>query len=120
MKVPLYRIAHVRSGDKGNTAIVGVFAYTRDFYPLLAAQLTSDQVDNVYGAAVTGKVSRYEVPSIDALNFTLEGALGGGVSRSLSLDTFGKALCARLLSVEIQVPDRLADQLRDRKSESGA
>ena len=53
MKVPLYRIAHVRSGDKGNTAIVGVFAYTLDFYPLLAEQLTTDQVANVYGAAVT-------------------------------------------------------------------
>lgn len=114
MKVPLYRIAHVRSGDKGNTATVGVFAYTRDFYPLLSTQLTADQVASVYGAAVTGKVSRYEVPSIDALNFTLEGALGGGVSRNLSLDNFGKALCARLLSVEIQVPDHLANQLRNR------
>jgi hypothetical protein len=114
MKVPLYRIAHVRSGDKGNTAIIGVFAYTCDCYPLLAAQLTIEHVASVYGTAVTGKVSRYEVPSIDALNFTLEGALGGGVSRSLSLDNFGKALCARLLSVEIEVPDRLVNQLRDR------
>lgn len=114
MHVPLYRVAHVRSGDKGNTAIMGVFAYSPDLYPLLRAQLTPERVAAAYGASVTGKVSRYEVPAIDALNFTLEGALGGGVSRSLSLDNYGKALCSRALAIEIEVPEALGNQLRDR------
>jgi hypothetical protein len=114
MRVPLYRVAHVRSGDKGNTALMGVFAYAPDLYPVLLEQLTVERVGECYGAAVAGKVTRYEVPAIDALNFTLEGALGGGVSRSLSLDNFGKALCARVLAVEIDVPETLGNQLRDR------
>src|ERR1700761_3647690 len=114
MRVPLYRIAHVRSGDKGNTAIMGVFAYAPDLYPILRDQLTAERVKETYGAAVTGEVSRFEVPGIDALNFTLDGALGGGVSRSLSLDNYGKALCARALAIEIEVPETLGNQLRER------
>jgi len=114
MQVPLYRIAHVRSGDKGNTAILGVFAYTPDLYPLLREMVTADVVSGTYHGVVAGPVTRYEVPNIEALNFTLEGALGGGVSRSLSLDTFGKALGARLLALEIDVPEELMGQLRDR------
>lgn len=114
MRVPLYRVAHVRSGDKGNTAIIGVFAYSPDLYSALREQLTAAYVAESYGAAVTGAVTRYDIPAIDALNFTLEGALGGGVSRSLSLDNFGKALCSRLLSVELDVPAGLENQLRER------
>jgi hypothetical protein len=112
MRVPLYRVAHVRSGDKGNTAIMGVFAYEAELYPLLRDQLGAEVVRETYGNAVAGPVTRYEVPGIGALNFTLEGALGGGVSRSLSLDQYGKALCARILAVEIEVPDRMANLLR--------
>lgn len=114
MRVPLYRVAHVRSGDKGNTAIMGVFAYSPDLYPVIREQLTAERVKQTYGEAVTGAVKRYEVPAIDALNFTLDGALGGGVSRSLSLDNFGKAFCARALSIEIEVPDSLGNQLKNR------
>jgi hypothetical protein len=100
----LRRIAHVRSGDKGNTACLAVIAYAPCFYPILKEQLTAERVGARYGDLVTGAVTRYEVDAIEALNFTLEGALGGGVSRSLAIDNYGKALCSALLDVEIEVP----------------
>jgi hypothetical protein len=112
MNVPLYRIAHLRSGDKGNTATLGVFAYAPDLYLYLVEQLTAEAVARTYGDAVKGEVIRYEVPAIDALNFTLQGALGGGVSRTLALDTYGKAMSARLLSLELAIPDHLTSILR--------
>jgi hypothetical protein len=114
MRVPLHRVAHVRSGDKGNTALIGVFAYSPDLYVPLSEQLTAERVAETYGKAVTGVVKRFDIPAIDAMNFTLDGALGGGVSRSLALDNFGKALCSRLLAVEIDVPPGLENQLRAR------
>jgi hypothetical protein len=111
MHIPLYRIAHVRSGDKGNTALMGVFAYSADLYPILVEQVTIASIKATFGAAVNGPITRYEVPAIHALNFTLDGALGGGVSRSLSLDNFGKALCSRILGVELDIPDNLMNHL---------
>jgi hypothetical protein len=114
LDAPLYRIAHVRSGDKGDVALLAVIAYSPELYPVLRDQLTDEVVAKAFGAALTGQVTRHEVPAIDALNFVLEGALGGGVSRSLSLDNYGKALCARSLSITLDVPEKLASLLRDR------
>lgn len=111
MKTILRRLAHVRSGDKGNTATVSVIAYAPDFYPLLKAQVTETRVRERYGAAVAGKVTRYEIDAIEALNFTLEGALGGGVSRNLAIDVYGKALCAAMLDIEVDVPEALVPLL---------
>lgn len=111
MKTTLRRIAHVRSGDKGNTACLAVIAYAPEFYPILKDQITPERVRARFGKAVSGEVRRYEVDVIEALNFTLDGALGGGVSRSLALDNYGKALCSAVLDLEVDVPDALGNQL---------
>ena len=110
--VALQHVAHARSGDKGNTSNIAVFAYERDLYPLLKEQLTAQRFKAFYGAAITGEVLRYEVDAIEALNFVCHGALGGGVSRSLALDNYGKALSSAVLGFPIEVPDHLAPLLR--------
>ena len=107
MKVKLQHIAHARSGDKGDTSNIAVFAYQPAFYPLLKDQLTAERLKAFYAGAIKGVVTRYEVDNIEALNFVCQGALGGGVSRSLCLDNYGKALSAAILGFEIQVPDSL-------------
>ncbi len=112
MKVLLQHVAHARSGDKGDTSNIAVFAYTSGLYRLLKAQLTADRFKAHYGAAIRGEVIRYEVDNLEALNFVCHGALGGGVSRSLCLDNYGKALSAAILGFEIEVPDDLQDDLR--------
>ena len=110
--VKLQHLAHARSGDKGNTSNISVFAYEPEFYPLLKQQLTAERFKAFYGAAVTGPVLRYEVDNIEALNFVAHGALGGGVSRSLALDNYGKALSAAVLGFPIEVPEELVPRLR--------
>jgi hypothetical protein len=112
MRVKLQHVAHVRSGDKGNTSNVSVIAYSDDLYPLIKAQLTAEAFKRFYRGVVNGAVERYEVDNIAALNFVAHDALGGGVSRSLCLDNYGKALSSAILAFEIEVPERLANQLR--------
>ena len=112
MKVKLQHVAHSRSGDKGNTSNIMVIAYEPEFYPLLKAQLTAERFKAFYAGTVKGDVLRYEVDGIEALNFVAHGALGGGVSRSLCLDNYGKALSAAVLGFEIEVPDSLKSKLR--------
>ena len=112
MRVILQHLAHCRSGDKGNTSNISVIAYEPEFYPLLKAQLTAERFKAHYDGVVTGKVTRYDVDGLHALNFVAEGALGGGVSRSLCLDNYGKSLSARVLSFELEVPDALNPLLR--------
>ena len=111
MKIPLSRIAHTRSGDKGDTSNIAVFAFEPEFYPLLRDQLSAARFKAFYKGAIRGEVTRYEAPNIDALNFVCQGALGGGVSRSLCLDNYGKALSAAVLGFEIEVPDALRGKL---------
>ena len=112
MKVKLQHVAHSRSGDKGNTSNIMVIAYEPEFYPLLKTQLTAARFKAFYAGTVKGEVLRYEVDGIGALNFVANGALGGGVSRSLCLDNYGKALSAAVLGFEIEVPDALKGKLR--------
>lgn len=112
MHVMLQHLAHTRSGDKGNTSNIAVFAYEPAFYPLLKAQLTAERFKAFHGRAITGEVLRYEVDNIEALNFVAHGALGGGVSRSLSVDNYGKALSAAILGFRVEVPDALVPLLR--------
>lgn len=112
MKVLLQHAAHCRSGDKGNTSNISVIAYAPELYPHLKEQLTAEQFKAHYAGVVTGKVTRYEVDGLQALNFVAEGALGGGVSRSLCLDNYGKSLSARALSFELEIPDSLRSRLR--------
>ena len=115
MKVKLQHVAHSRSGDKGNTSNIMVIAYEPELYPLLKTQLTAKRFKAFYAGTVKGEVLRYEVDAIGALNFVAHGALGGGVSRSLCLDNYGKALSAAVLGFGIEVPDSLKGKLRGMK-----
>lgn len=112
MIVSLRRVAHTRSGDKGNTSNTAVIAYDPAFYPYLKAQLTAQAFKALYDGVVTGDVARYAVDSLQVLNFVAHGALGGGVSRSLALDNYGKALASVVLRFELEIPDALAGLLR--------
>lgn len=112
MRVLLQHVAHTRSGDKGNTSNVAVIAYADALYPLLKAQLTAERFKAFYSGVVKGEVTRHAVDGLGVLNFVAQDALGGGVSRSLCLDNYGKALAAAVLAFEIDVPDALVGELR--------
>jgi len=101
MKVPLGKIAHTRSGDKGDTSNIGVIVYDLKDYPLLVNELTAERVKAFFGDLVKGKVERFELPNLGALNFLLHEALGGGGTAALRIDPQGKTLGAALLRVEI-------------------
>jgi hypothetical protein len=107
VKVPLSRIAHTRSGDKGDTCNIGVIAWEDRFYPILLREITAHRVKDHFGALVEGPVERYELPNLCALNFLLHGALGGGGTVSLRTDAQGKTFGAALLSLEIEAGDVL-------------
>jgi hypothetical protein len=106
VKIPLSRIAHARSGDKGDTANVGVIAYDQRHYPILVREVTPERVKRHLGDYVKGKVVRYELPNLGALNFLLYEALGGGGTISLRIDAQGKTYGAALLGMEIDVDER--------------
>lgn len=107
MKLPLSRLAHTRSGDKGDTCNIGVIAWEERFYPVLVRELTAERVKRHFGEFVEGDVERYELPNLGALNFLLHRALGGGGTLSLRTDAQGKTFGAALLSLEIDVPPGL-------------
>ncbi len=113
MRVKLQHVAHARSGDKGNTANIAVIAYDAALYPFLKEQLTAERLKAFYRGVITGKVERYAVDGLCALNFVAHGALGGGVSRSLCLDNYGKALSGAVLGFELEIPDELRRHLRN-------
>ena len=100
--IKLRELAHTRTGDKGNISNLGVIAYKPEDYPLLVEQLTAKAVKDFFVGVVDGEVVRYELPEIGALNFVLHEALGGGVSRTLRLDNYGKTLSSALLNFEIR------------------
>lgn len=108
----LQHLAHTRSGDKGNTSNIAVIAYDAAFYPYLKQQLTANAFKQFYAGVVKGEVERYEVDNLGALNFVAHGALGGGVSRSLCLDNYGKALASAILGFEFEIPEQLKARLR--------
>ena len=102
MKIPLSRIAHARSGDKGDTANVGVIAYQEKHFPILVREVTTARVKAHFGDLVKGPVERFELPNLGALNFLLHESLGGGGTLSLRVDAQGKTLGAGLLTLEIE------------------
>ncbi len=110
----LRELAHARSGDKGDINNIGVIAYEPHYYPLIRQWLTSERVKAHFGSNVKGAVTRYELPKVHALNFVLEGALGGGVTRSLSIDPHGKSYSALILTIPVEVPPDLAQELMQR------
>jgi hypothetical protein len=107
MRVPLRRIAHARSGDKGDASNVGVLAYTPEAYELLRQQLTPERVGQHFTGICRGPVVRYEVPNLLALNFILKDSLGGGGTESLKNDAQGKTHGQLMLYIEVDVPDTM-------------
>ncbi|CEJ15441.1 hypothetical protein BN1110_05786 [bacterium YEK0313] len=100
----LRAIAHSRTGDKGNISNISLIAFDEADYPHLVRHVTAERVRAHFAGIVHGRVTRYEIPSLGALNFVLEEALGGGVTRSLALDAHGKGLSSALLDLDIPDP----------------
>ena len=111
MKVQLVKLAHARSGDKGDTANVGIIALKPEYYPLLVREVTAPAVKDHFGEMVKGDVERFELPNLNALNFLLHGSLGGGGTLSLMTDAQGKTFSTALLRMCIDVPDDEASNL---------
>lgn len=103
-RVPLLDLAHARSGDKGDTANIGLIARRPKDYPLLVRQVTAARVARHFRGMIRGPVERFELPNLCALNFLLHGALDGGGTISLKTDAQGKVLSTALLRMEVEVP----------------
>ena len=112
MNVRLLDIAHARSGDKGDTANVGVIALKPEWYPVLERYLTLDRVTQHFRGVITGPIERYELPNLRALNFLLHGALDGGGTLSLKTDAQGKVFSTAMLRLVLDVPDDEAKAAR--------
>jgi hypothetical protein len=111
--VPLYRLAHSRTGDKGNISNISVIAWRPEYFPLLEEQLTTAAVHDWFAFRRPRQVRRYLLESIGAMNFVLDGVLDGGVNDALNLDTHGKALSFFLLDFPVRVPNELVAALPD-------
>jgi hypothetical protein len=112
MRVQLVDIAHARSGDKGDTANVGLIALRPQWFPFLEKYVTRERVQQHFRGVITGDVERYELPNLKALNFLLHGALDGGGTLSLKTDAQGKVFSTALLRLVLEVPDDEARLLR--------
>jgi hypothetical protein len=106
-RVQLLRIAHARSGDKGDTANVGLIARKPEYFPVLAREVTLERVKKHFAGICLGEVERFELPNLGALNFLLHESLDGGGTLSLKADAQGKTYSAALLRMEVNVPDEL-------------
>ena len=111
MKVRLTKLAHARSGDKGDTANVGLIALREEWYPLLAREVTASRVKEHFRGICKGEVERFELPNLGALNFLLHESLGGGGTLSLMTDAQGKTFSTALLRMYVEVADEEAEKL---------
>jgi len=105
MKVQLRNLAHARSGDKVDTANVGLIAFSDEIYPLLVREVTADRVKEHFKGIAKGNVERFELPNLSALNFLLHESLGGGGTLSLMTDAQGKTFSSALLRMEIELSE---------------
>ena len=105
MKVGLLKLAHARSGDKGDTANVGLIALKDEYYPILVREVTAERVKQHFGDMVKGDVERFELPNLGALNFLLHESLGGGGTLSLMTDAQGKTFSTALLRMQVDVDE---------------
>lgn len=112
--VQLLQLAHARSGDKGDTANVGVIAYDEKDYAVILEQVTAERVKRHFGSMVRGPVERFRLDNLHALNFLLHGALDGGGTVSLMTDAQGKVFSTALLRMELEVPAEVARRVRGR------
>lgn len=108
-KIKLLHLAHTRSGDKGDTANVGVIALRPEYYPILVERLTEERVRTHFEGICHGEVERFELPNLGALNFLLHNSLGGGGTVSLKTDAQGKTLSTAMLRMEVEVPEEVAE-----------
>src|SRR6266849_8208787 len=111
MKIQLVKLAHARSGDKGDTANVGLIALRDEIYPLLVREVTAARVKEHFKGICKGDVERFELPNLGALNFLLHHSLGGGGTLSLMTDAQGKTFSNALLRMMIDVSDEEARSL---------
>ncbi|HUF83757.1 MAG TPA: hypothetical protein VMQ81_04095 [Acidimicrobiia bacterium] len=114
MKLALRELCGFRAGDKGDIADIALFADDDAVYDLIVREVTAERVKTHFGSMATGAVRRYEARNVLALNFVLEGALGGGGPNSLRADSLGKTLGGALVRLEVDVPDELASRRRPR------
>ena len=105
MKKRLLDLAHARSGDKGDTSNIGLIALKDEYYPILVREVTAERVKAHFAGICKGKVERFELPNLKALNFLLYESLGGGGTLSLKTDPQGKTLSSALLRMEIEVEE---------------
>ena len=108
MRLPLSAIAHARSGDKGDASNVGLIADSAELYEVIRREATAERVKAHFREICRGRVERFEVPNLHALNFILHDSLGGGGTESLKTDAQGKTHAQGLLQMEVEVPDGLA------------
>lgn len=108
VRIRLHRVAHGRSGDKGNRQNISVIAYDPAVWPFLLEQVTENRVQEFFRHRGVSGVRRYELPKLQVLNFVIDDALEGGVNAALALDTHGKTSAFRLLSMEIEIPRQIA------------
>jgi hypothetical protein len=111
LRIQLIQLAHARSGDKGDTANVGLIALRPEFYPLLVREITATRVKDHFKGICHGNVERYELPNLGALNFLLHESLGGGGTLSLMTDAQGKTFSTALLRMFIDIDDGEAAEL---------
>ena len=112
LTVPLYRVAHGRTGDKGNRSNISVIAWHPELFPAIVEQITVDVVARRFSHRGPTRVTRYVLPALHAMNFVLDDVLDGGVNDSLNLDSHGKALSFLLLELPLGIPKELAPLLR--------
>ena len=112
MKAQLIKLAHARSGDKGDTANVGLIALRDEIYPILVREVTAERVKQHFKGICKGEVERFELPNLGALNFLLHESLGGGGTLSLMTDAQGKTFSTALLRMEIEVSESEAEGLK--------
>ena len=111
MRIQLIELAHARSGDKGDTANVGLIALRDDFYPILVREVTAERVKQHFKGICQGDVDRFELPNLGALNFLLHESLDGGGTLSLMTDAQGKTFSTALLRMEIEISEDEAESL---------
>lgn len=104
---PLYRLAHARTGDKGDRANISLIAWHPALYPVLVEQVTEDAVARLFAHRQPQRVTRYLLPTLHAMNLVLDGVLDGGVNDALNLDSHGKTLSFHLLDMRVAVPSSL-------------
>ncbi|MES2974796.1 MAG: hypothetical protein V4757_14370 [Pseudomonadota bacterium] len=104
-RIQLKDLVHARSGDKGDISNIAIIAKEARFYPLLQKYLTAELVRTFFGDMVKGRVDRYEVRTLHAMNFVLRNSLGGGATRSLRIDFTGKTMCQAVLRIDLDVEE---------------